>query len=363
MCKETYVNDPAAEASCLEVVLILQVFSPILDTEFVKLDVDANGVCALLEQCAVPCCASEFAPEQIRLAYNSSDMSTMRVSWVTLNFTATSTVQFSALGKQYSVTGTQSTYTFGNWKGWIHTAVMTGLVPSATYSYRVGDASDGWSASYNFTVVSGAGTLRFVQIGDMDDTNASTSTINAIAALAQKGEIDFVLHTGNFYADFEAKHWDAFFRKIINITAYVPYMTSAGNHELPANFEAFLHRNVMPTLPSTPSGPAPGVPTACAFRACMYFGIEIGPLHLTVLHSESVFDTPDVDPPQAEFLAADLAVASAGLWKVATTHRPLYCTFDFGAACTTEAATLRGQTETILIYSGVDLVLSSHVNG
>lgn len=35
--------------------------------------------------------------------------------------------------------------------GVIHIADMTGLLPGQTYSYRVGDASGGWSEPYNFT--------------------------------------------------------------------------------------------------------------------------------------------------------------------------------------------------------------------
>lgn len=100
------------------------------------------GFCSVfIPVCKQPCCSDAFAPEQVHLSFPSSDLSTMRAAWVTLNATATSTVQWGAspsLGK--SAKGSNRTYTEGGWVGQIHEAVMTGLTPGTTCECR-GDGS------------------------------------------------------------------------------------------------------------------------------------------------------------------------------------------------------------------------------
>ncbi len=54
-----------------------------------------EAFCAtVIPVCQMPCCDTPSTPEQVHLAFTGSDMSSMTVTWTTLNPTATSTVQW-----------------------------------------------------------------------------------------------------------------------------------------------------------------------------------------------------------------------------------------------------------------------------
>lgn len=177
-CNAAFANDPASLTACDLIVAAAEALAPWLDSQMETLAWDEpEAICALFGQCMVPCCDSEHTPEQIRLSFNSSDISTMRVTWVTLNTSAAPQVQYGVAGGgngvlPFSASALSSTYTFAGWLGVLHSTVMTGLQPGTKYSYRVGDAATLWSEVYNFTTMpTNVGTparpLRVVQIGDM----------------------------------------------------------------------------------------------------------------------------------------------------------------------------------------------------
>lgn len=170
------------------------------------------GFCSVfVPVCLNPCCTAATAPEQLHLALSASP-SEVTITWVTLNDTATSTVQWGAAeGGQsplpYQSSGFVKTYTFGGWVGVLHEATITNLEPGLTYTYRVGDEAGGWSAAYNFSTLpfrvgSVGRPLRIVQIGDMAYDNTSDATVADITALVEQGLVDLVLHIGDIgYAD------------------------------------------------------------------------------------------------------------------------------------------------------------------
>ena len=72
--------------------------------------------------------------------------------------------------------------------------------------------------------------------------------------------------------------------------------------------------------------------------------LQVGPLHLAVLNSENALDFGDIDPPQVQWLGAELSANTrAGKWTIAALHRPLYCTFTSPNECSSTADTLKGQ--------------------
>ena len=82
----------------------------------------------------------------------STDTTIMSVTWTTLEQTPSPVAQYSTVAGAYTSTVAANTTTFtrGGWHGFIHTAVMTGLLPGTRYFYRVGCAaaalclSHGW---------------------------------------------------------------------------------------------------------------------------------------------------------------------------------------------------------------------------
>lgn len=173
-----------------------------------------EGICSVfVPVCPQPCCTDAYVPEQLHLSF-TSDPSEMAITWVSLNVSADAAVMWGAgaPGSPLSQTAAAAarTYTSGSWMGTLYTAIMTGLQPGTTYSYRVGSpsAANGLSDVWSFsTLPADVGTpagrpLRLVQIGDMGYGNASNTTIASVTAAVDAGAIDFVLHTGDEgYAD------------------------------------------------------------------------------------------------------------------------------------------------------------------
>lgn len=217
---------------------------PWVDKQLLDLAWDVPlGFCSVfVPVCTQPCCdaAKPTAPEQLHLSLTNATSSEMAVTWVTLENTATSTVQWgtsnSAAGLTNSADGKANdrNYSSGGWVGSIHSAVMTGLKPATTYYYRVGDASGGWSDIVSFnTLPANAGTaarpLRVLQVGDMGYADASNQTIATITAEVEKGTVDLLLHVGDVgYADGFESHADVFFRKIQPFASRVPVMLTPG---------------------------------------------------------------------------------------------------------------------------------------
>lgn len=169
------------------------------------------GFCSVfVPVCHSPCCEADAPPDEVHLSLTHNDTE-MAVTWVTLDDTTTSTVQwgeapagFAADALPNSANGAmyQRTFKQGGWLGTIHSAVMTGLKAGTAYSYRVGDASQGWSPVFQFsTLPANAGTterpLRIAQIGDTGFGDESNQTIATLTKLVDAGKIDVMLHVGD----------------------------------------------------------------------------------------------------------------------------------------------------------------------
>jgi hypothetical protein len=319
-----------------------------------------NIICAdVLKLCVQPCCSVPFTPEQIRLNFASRQVlaseTAMQVSWVTLQATPGATVQYRAVGaSEWSSPGTENTTTYhlGGWVGVIHTAVMTGLTPATTYTYRVGSVAHGQSPIINFrTLPLNAGTaerpLRVFNVADMGTEN-SEHTIATMTQMVNNGSIDFVLHPGDIgYADGDEPRWDVFNRLMQPVMSRVAYMTGPGNHECPYNFTAYRHRYQMQPV-------SEGYPTDA-----MYYHFYVGPVAFVMVDSETFIDTPDIDPVEVRWIKATLAEANAQKsFVVVAQHRPLYAS----ERSKHDNEHLRKQIEQVYIDQKVDLVTCGHLH-
>jgi len=321
---------------------------------------NVEAVCAtFIHSCTIDCCLTNTSPEQIHLSLVGSDPSEMGVTWMTLDETPT-TVQWGVGGLTSSATGNTHTYTKGDWNGIIHTAVMSGLQPNTTYTYRVGDANAGWSSVFTFKTFTsdiGSGTpLRVIVIGDMGYDDSSDNTVNAMTELVQTGQVDMVIHNGDIsYADGYMRHWDMFLRKVQPIAAQVPYMVSPGNHEFWFNFTAYKARFFMPSMPGSGDN--------------MYYSWNIGTVHFVGLDTETAVDTGNLDKTQVDFIDLDLKQTNKDRtntpWIVAYGHRPFYCTNHdkHEIDCKVYTEILRAKAETSFYLNKVNLVISAHMHG
>jgi phosphodiesterase/alkaline phosphatase D-like protein len=89
---------------------------------------------------------------------------------------------------------------------------MNNLQLDQTYYYRVGNGVDSWSKVFQYKVLSPLQDITFAVLGDIDFE--ANTTIANIATLAQAGDIQGVLITGDIsYADGYEPHWDRFFER------------------------------------------------------------------------------------------------------------------------------------------------------
>lgn len=198
------------------------------------------GLCSILGICLVECCSGmkQGAPSQVMLA-PTSNPTEMTITWVAAYnepSAARPTVKYFNVGSSSFVNTTNATmrtYTQGGWQGWILSAVITGISPSASYGYQVGDASlQVWSQTWTFTAWNVGKPGTYAMVADIGLEN-SDSTVAAVQSLATKGQIDFFAAYGDLsYADAYQAIWDEQGRRLQPITAVVPYLVCPGKYVL-----------------------------------------------------------------------------------------------------------------------------------
>ncbi|KAJ4971668.1 hypothetical protein NE237_004767 [Protea cynaroides] len=183
--------------------------------------------------------------------------------------------------------------------GYIHTALMTGLQPSTTYSYRYGSDSVGWSDQIQFWTppAGGSAELRFLAFGDMGKAPRDASvehyiqpgSISVTDAMTQEvasGNVNSIFHIGDIsYATGFLVEWDFFLHEIGPLASHVSYMTAIGNHERDYVDSGSVYI-------TSDSGGECGVayetyfPMPTIAKDKPWYSIEQGPVHFTVISTE-----------------------------------------------------------------------------
>lgn len=306
-------------------------------------------------------------PEQVHISYGAAPTE-MMVTWVTLDPTNVSTVEYGISKLNLRKTGNVTKFVDGGSNKrviYIHRVLLTDLVPGTDYVYHCGSV-DGWSAIFWFTAMK-SGTNwspRFAVYGDMGNVNAQS--LSRLQEDVQKGTYDAILHVGDFAYDMDtddAKVGDEFMRQIETIAAYVPYMTCVGNHENAYNFSNYVNRFSMLNQEGNINN--------------HFYSFDIGPAHIIGFSTEFYFFyqygwTQLVR--QYEWLENDLKKANLPEnrakrpWIITMGHRPMYCSTDDSDDCTHKESIIRKGIPIIkafgledLFYKyGVDLELWAH---
>ncbi|XP_077219257.1 nucleotide pyrophosphatase/phosphodiesterase-like [Tasmannia lanceolata] len=257
--------------------------------------------------------------------------------------------------------------------GYIHSAVMTGLQPSTTYSYKYGSNSAGWSEEINFRTPPGGGSdeLRFLAFGDMGKAPrdpsvehfiqpGSLSVVEAMSEEVSSGNVDSIFHIGDIsYATGFLVEWDYFLHLITPIASQISYMTAIGNHERDYGNSGSVY--------FTPdSGGECGVayetyfPMPTSDKDKPWYSIEQGSVHFTVISTEHPWTS---DSEQYQWINNDLGSVDRARtpWVIFTGHRPMYSSIEEGLIPSVDPKFVTA-VEPLLINNKVDLVFFGHVH-
>ncbi|XP_061995360.1 probable inactive purple acid phosphatase 27 [Rosa rugosa] len=255
--------------------------------------------------------------------------------------------------------------------GFIHSAVMTGLKPSSSFSYRYGSDSVGWSDRIQFRTppVGGSDELKFLAFGDMGkaprDSSVehyiqpgSLSVIEAVTDEINSGNVDSVFHIGDIsYATGFLVEWDFFLYQINPVASRVSYMTAIGNHE-----RDYIDSGSVYILAD--SGGEAGVPYETYFpmptpaKDKPWYSIEQGSVHITMISTEHDWTK---NSEQYKWMKKDMASVdrSKTPWLIFMGHRPMYTSAP-GFLSVDEKFV--DEVEPLLLASKVDLALFGHVH-
>eukprot|EP01006_Ploeotia_vitrea_P021234 TRINITY_DN53590_c0_g1_i1.p1 TRINITY_DN53590_c0_g1~~TRINITY_DN53590_c0_g1_i1.p1 ORF type:complete len:606 (+),score=52.50 TRINITY_DN53590_c0_g1_i1:16-1833(+) len=272
--------------------------------------------------------------------------------------------------------------------GYTHTIHIQKLQPSTQYQYQYGNQHDGWSDTYQFTTAPPVGhtnnnnKVRFIAFGDHSITKGAVSTAKGIYGFAQRKEIDFVLHIGDFgYAMGQGWVWDKWQWLITPTSTLVPWMVGIGNHEYDYDHDPYHkdpsgypskngHSSYEPVWwndgPNASNGEC-GVPTYYRFSApktgntIFWYSFNWGLIHIVQWSSEHNFT---VGSETWNWLDNDLASVDRGVtpWVIVTMHRPLYMTQECEAKCQVISDHLKKNLDGLLAKHKVNLVLVAHVH-
>jgi len=228
---------------------------------------------------------------------------------------------------------------------------------AAAIYYRVGDPSrDTWSEEKMFSTLprgNGEGSLpyRLGLVGDLGQTEHSSSTLEHVVGVSEEKRVDSVLMVGDLsYADGYQPRWDTWGRLVEPYTSSLVWMYTQGNHEIePSNVAPdFLSYSKRFRLPYKHSGSSSN----------LYYSYDIAGIHVLMLGSYAPFDESS---GQYAWLRKDLESVDrvATPWVIATMHAPWYNSNHnhYG-----DGEKMRKSLEPVLYEHGVDAVIAGHVH-
>ncbi len=285
-------------------------------------------------------------PQQVHLSFGQK-LNNIVVTWSTTRPTKTSVVKYTInYSRFYNSTGTQTKFVDGGVSRrtqYIHRVTLDNLRFNTTHYYQCGDYYGGWSDQFHFTTVPlGNWSPTLAVYGDLGETNSRSLPI--LQELAQNGELDAILHVGDFAYDLHSLQGivgDLFMRDIEPIAAYVPYMTAVGNHEQAYNFSHYKNRFSMPANDN------------------FYYAFNLGSACFVALSTEFYFVDLDLAKKQYDWLTHTLLDNNCS-WLLTYGHRPMYCSSLNHNDCTKNNSIIRTNLEELFYNAGVDVAIWAH---
>ena len=257
----------------------------------------------------------------------------------------------------------QDKYPSGNYSTYVHIFDFPELSFSQTYEYSCyGSDDNGFLPNYQGpfkfyvpTPYNNGQQTQVVMFADMDHSEDGMPTINKLTEIAQNNitDVSAFIHYGdmayNLLGD-AGKKGDRYMKTVQQFTATMPYMVTAGNHEVFHNFTNFNMRFQMPNFEQSQNH---------------YYSYNIGNMHFVSFNLDLVIESPKLKQPMLDWLEQDLQKANQTRdkqpWIIAYTHRPFYCSFGNDPDCNKNHIRF-SEFEDLLVKYNVDLVAAGHVH-
>lgn len=233
----------------------------------------------------------------------------------------------------------------------IHTVLLTGLAPDASYSYQV--AGDDRTFSFQMPPAPGSSSYPLTlglaaDLGQTAVSEANFAKLKAGVVNAAGSHRGIVLVAGDLsYADGYYPLWDSFGRLVEDLASTVPILSAGGNHEVGSG-ENWLSFNSRYPMPSRESGSPSNT----------WFAHTVGPARVITLCSYCATNSSSL---QYKWLKRELKQIDRCRtpWVLVMMHTPWYSS---NTVHWEEAELMRKDMEPLLYAAGVDLVLNGHVH-
>jgi hypothetical protein len=177
----------------------------------------------------------------------------------------------------------------------IHSVTLSGLAPSTKYALSI-PSGGAHVSTFTTAPAVGASSITFGVVGDLGQTENSSATVDALAALiGTSASPDVLLHAGDLaYADGNGPRWDSYARMGEPLWSALPAVYVGGNHEVASGGENWMSYKVR----------YPNAHEASGSASFLYHSYDTGPAHIVALCSYLDFAEGGL---QHDWLAADLA--------------------------------------------------------
>ncbi len=241
--------------------------------------------------------------KQLHLSWSEDPATTMSITWQSDQPLPHPIVQYGE-GRALTESATARRIRYAQETGPLYQATLRNLKPDTPYSYRVGDASRGWSDIRTFRTAPARPPDRFVFTAFADHGVTDAAEQNVRRALAHQPAFHLIMGDLS-YANGNQPIWDRWFELIEPLASRVPLMVCPGNHEdeRGIRFATYLARFVLP-------------------HKELYYRFEYGSARFIMFNSQDYRDTEQLRWFENELQQArrDPSVR----WAIVCMHHPLY---------------------------------------
>jgi len=321
-----------------------------------------------------------------------SDSSKMFISWQTNIINPTNAFIKYGLDKNNfdnKISSEKKSYNF-TWpfhnvynSGTLYTSYLNNLLPNTKYYYQSIDLYGRVSDIFSFKTNEFTGSISpqvFTLVGDLGQTKDSEETIKHMAKNIYS---NMILHVGDLsYANCNQTLWDEYGELIEPLASRVPWMVSAGNHEIEFTnaqepYRAFEERFKMPAIKPAEYGPitippkladddlnlpycCPSVYQSGYDYGNSFYSFETGMSHIIFLNP---YTYTNYTSKQYKWLEIDLLGVNRKVtpWVIVIMHCPWYSSNvdHYGEQQTVE---MRTYMEPLFYKFNVNIVFSGHVH-